>query len=80
MILDLIAQNSSSSFRMFWNSKLRFFSKLVRKGEWLEQSAFWMPLSRARSFFIFLENISKDILIPNSDFIGEILKGKSDIL
>lgn len=34
----------------------------------------------SKKLFLLLENISKDILIPNSDFIGEILKGKSDIL
>ena len=60
---------------------LRFFSKLVRKGEWLEQRAIWMPLSRARRLFVFfLEDISKDIPIPNSDFIGEVLKSKNGIL
>lgn len=34
----------------------------------------------SKKLFLFLENISEDILIPNFDFIGEILKGKSDIL
>ena len=28
----------------------------------------------------FLEDISKDIPIPNSDFIGEVLKSKNGIL
>lgn len=34
----------------------------------------------SKKLFPFLENISKDALIPNFDFIGEILKGKNDIL
>ena len=31
-------------------------------------------------FFFFLEDISKDIPIPNSNFIGEVLKSKNGIL
>ena len=52
-VLDLTAHNSSSNFRICWNSMLIFFSKLVRKGEWLEQRAVWMPLSWVRRLFFF---------------------------
>ena len=33
-----------------------------------------------KTFFFFLEDISKDIPIPNSNFIGEVRKSKNGIL